>query len=375
MSNPGDCWRRSWMIGAVGVALIAAVTLGRCASSDSSSAGKSFTAASVQPDSARFAAELPAGVEVLVLRGTVTSQTATALRARAKDLATETPGLQIDDQLEVSVQGVDLVEPEGLLVALSKGLIRPAALRVNTDLGAELTGVARTEEERTLVAKIVSASLGEDAAIKNSVIVLPVEDQAEAADVVSEIPADTVAATPETAPLDTAALETTAQDATLTADPTVSEDPDTTAVVVEEPATSLPAPTTLPAPTLPAPTTTVAPTLKTSGTIALEGVQFDLSSSKLTPDSATVLDRLVKTLNDNPDLKIAIAGHTDNSGDRGFNKTLSKARANSVLSYLTKAGINPDRFSSEGFGDTQPRANNATAAGRQQNRRIEVTAQ
>ena len=89
MSNPGDCWRRSWMIGAVGVALIAAVTLGRCASSDSSSAGKSFTAASVQPDSARFAAELPAGVEVLVLRGTVTSQTATALRARAKDLATE----------------------------------------------------------------------------------------------------------------------------------------------------------------------------------------------------------------------------------------------------------------------------------------------
>ena len=111
MSNPGDRWRRSWMAGAVGAALLGAVALGRCASNDSSSRTSTFTAASVQADGARFAAELPAGVEVLVLRGEVTNKTALALRARASDLATETPGLQIDDQLEVSGSGIDLVEP------------------------------------------------------------------------------------------------------------------------------------------------------------------------------------------------------------------------------------------------------------------------
>jgi outer membrane protein OmpA-like peptidoglycan-associated protein len=351
VSNPGDRWRKSWIVGALGAALLGAVILGRCASTNSSSSPTSFTAASVRPESARFAAELPAGVEVLVLRGTVTSKTATALRLRAKDLATETPGLQIDDQLEISAQGVDLAEPEGLLVALSKGLARPAALRINTESGAELTGVASTEENRSLAAKIVAASLGEGAKVKNSVTVLPAEDQ--------------TAADTEAVPANSAPAEAVPAD--------------TQAVVEPEPATTLPATTlpeaTVPPTTLPAPPTTEAPTLEANGTIALEGVQFDLGSARLTPDSATVLDRLVKTLNDNPDLKIAIAGHTDSSGDPGFNKTLSKARANSVLAYLTKAGIDASRLKAEGLGDSKPRADNATSAGRKQNRRIEVTAQ
>ncbi len=58
-------------------------------------------------------------------------------------------------------------------LALAKGVTRPAALRVNSELGAELTGVARTEEERKLVARIVSASLSEKATVKNSVSLLP----------------------------------------------------------------------------------------------------------------------------------------------------------------------------------------------------------
>jgi outer membrane protein OmpA-like peptidoglycan-associated protein len=356
VSNPGDRWRKSWIVGALGAALLGAVILGRCASTNSSSSPTSFTAASVRPESARFAVELPAGVEVLVLRGTVTSKTATALRLRAKDLATETPGLQIDDQLEISAQGVDLAEPEGLLVALSKGLARPAALRINTESGAELTGVASTEENRSLAAKIVAASLGEGAKVKNSVTVLPAEDQT-AADT-EAVPANSAPA--EAVPADTQAV--------------VEPEPATTLPATTLPATTLPE-ATVPPTTLPAPTTTEAPTLEANGTIALEGVQFDLASARLTPDSATVLDRLVKTLNDNPDLKIAIAGHTDSSGDPGFNKTLSKARANSVLAYLTKAGIDASRLKAEGLGDSKPRADNATSAGRKQNRRIEVTAQ
>jgi outer membrane protein OmpA-like peptidoglycan-associated protein len=372
VSNPGDRWRKSWIIGALGAALLGAVILGRCASTNSSSSATSFTAASVRPDSARFAAELPAGAEVLVLRGTVTSKTATALRLRAKDLATETPGLQIDDQLEISAQGIDLAEPEGLLVALSQGLARPAALRINTEFGTELTGVARSEEDRSIAAKIVAASLGEGAIVKNSVTLLPAEDQTPADTEETEAAAsiDT-----ETVPADTATAETLA---------VVEPEPATTLPVTTLPVTTLPV-TTLPVTTLPEatvapttvpePTTTVAPTLEANGTIALEGVQFDLGSARLTRDSATVLDRLVKTLNDNPDLKIAITGHTDSSGDPGFNKTLSKARANSVLAYLTKAGIDATRLKAEGLGDSKPRADNATSAGRKQNRRIEVTAQ
>jgi outer membrane protein OmpA-like peptidoglycan-associated protein len=351
VSNPGDRWRNSWIVGAVALALLAAVTLGRCASTDSSD--KTFTAASVQPDAARFAAELPSGAEVIILRGEVTSRTAKALRARANTLASETPGLQVDDQLTVSTKGVDLLEPEGLLVALAKGLMKPAALRVNSDFGAELTGVARSDEERTVTASIVSASLGDDAVIKNSVTVQAPTEEAEPADTVETV------APPSEEPIDTAPATTIA-----------TAETESTEVVVTEPPLDLAPPTTLPAPT-----TTEAPTLESNGTIALEGVQFDLGSARLTADSAVVLDRLVKTLNDNPELKIAISGHTDSSGDRGFNKTLSKARANSVLQYLTKAGIDSARLSAQGLGDSQPRADNSTSAGRKQNRRIEVTAQ
>jgi outer membrane protein OmpA-like peptidoglycan-associated protein len=205
-------------------------------------------------------------------------------------------------------------------------------------------------------ASIVSASLGDDAVIKNSVTVQTPTEEAEPAE-----PADTVetVAPPSEEPIDTAPATTIA-----------TAETESTEVVVTEPPLDLAPPTTLPAPT-----TTEAPTLESNGTIALEGVQFDLGSARLTADSAVVLDRLVKTLNDNPELKIAISGHTDSSGDRGFNKTLSKARANSVLQYLTKAGIDSARLSAQGLGDSQPRADNSTSAGRKQNRRIEVTAQ
>jgi outer membrane protein OmpA-like peptidoglycan-associated protein len=360
------------MVGAVGVALVAALTLGRCATNDSGSSSANFTAASVQADSAKFAAELPAGAEVLILRGTVTSKTAQALRARAKTLAEEAPGLTIDDQLTIAADGVNFVEPEALLVALTRGLTRPAALRVNTDLGAELTGIAATEEDRNLVSNIVAGSLKDGAVLKNSVTVAPPADETTVDETgtsetdETEAPVDTSGA--DVNPVATPATETTIPPDTVPAEtipaatvpPTTIAAPETTVAVAD----------TEPAPA----TTTVAPSLENNGTIALEGVQFDLGSARLTAQSATVLDRLVKTLNDNPDLNIAIAGYTDNSGDRGYNKTLSKARANSVLQYLGKAGIDTKRLTAEGFGDAKPRADNSTSAGRKQNRRIEVTA-
>lgn len=372
MSNPGDRWRKSWMVGAVGVALVGALALGRCATNGSGSSSANFTAASVQADSAKFAAELPAGAEVLILRGTVTSKTAQALRARAKTLAEEAPGLNIDDQLTIATDGVDLVEPEALLVALTRGLTRPAALRVNTDLGAELTGITATEEDRNLVSNIVSGSLKDGAVLKNSITVAPPADE-------TTVDQSGMSETDGTeAPVDTsgAAVDPVSAPAPETTTPAATTPPDALpADTVPSTTVAAPETTVVVANTEPTPTTTVAPSLENNnGTIALEGVQFDLGSARLTEQSATVLDRLVKTLNDNPDLKIAIAGYTDNSGNRSYNTSLSKARAVSVLQYLGKAGIDTKRLTAEGFGDAKPRADNGTSAGRKQNRRIEVNA-
>jgi outer membrane protein OmpA-like peptidoglycan-associated protein len=219
--------------------------------------------------------------------------------------------------------------------------------------------------------------LRDGAVLKNSVTVAPPADETTVDETgtsetdETEAPVDTSGA--DVNPVATLASETTIPSDTIPAN-TI---PAHTIPAATVPATTIAAPetTVAVADTEPASTTTtVAPSLENNGTIALEGVQFDLGSARLTAQSAIVLDRLVKTLNDNPDLNIAIAGYTDNSGDRGYNKTLSKARANSVLQYLGKAGIDTKRLTAEGFGDAKPRADNRTSAGRKQNRRIEVTA-
>jgi len=74
-----------------------------------------------------------------------------------------------------------------------------------------------------------------------------------------------------------------------------------------------------------------------------------------------------------PDMKISVDGYTDNTGDAGKNKILSEARANAVQARLIAAGISGDRISTRGMGAADPVADNGTAEGRSQNRRIEVT--
>jgi outer membrane protein OmpA-like peptidoglycan-associated protein len=71
-------------------------------------------------------------------------------------------------------------------------------------------------------------------------------------------------------------------------------------------------------------------------------------------------------------LTIEIAGHTDDVGEPEANQKLSEDRANSVKQYLEKKGIAPERLTAKGYGDTQPVADNATASGKQKNRRTEV---
>ncbi len=84
------------------------------------------------------------------------------------------------------------------------------------------------------------------------------------------------------------------------------------------------------------------------------------------------LDNVVKLMKDNPTLKIQINGHTDNVGKPADNLSLSDNRAKAVVQYLTSKGIEPARLSSQGFGATQPVADNTTEEGRAQNRRTEL---
>jgi len=106
--------------------------------------------------------------------------------------------------------------------------------------------------------------------------------------------------------------------------------------------------------------------------VILRGVIFETGKSALKPESFTVLDIVAQSLNANQDIRIEVAGYTDNTGASATNIRLSQARASAVRSYLASKGVAPDRMIAKGYGAANPIATNATAAGRQQNRRVEL---
>jgi outer membrane protein OmpA-like peptidoglycan-associated protein len=103
----------------------------------------------------------------------------------------------------------------------------------------------------------------------------------------------------------------------------------------------------------------------------LDHVYFDFDLSALLPESHFELNKLVNYLQNNPDCRIAITGHTDNSGSETHNQPLSLNRAKSVADYLTDSGIAKERVHYTGVGSSQPIADNETKEGRDQNRRVE----
>ncbi|GAB4018292.1 hypothetical protein GCM10028773_17490 [Spirosoma koreense] len=103
----------------------------------------------------------------------------------------------------------------------------------------------------------------------------------------------------------------------------------------------------------------------------LNNLFFETGRYDLAEKSRTELDRLAAFLQANPAVKVEISGHTDDKGDAAVNQTLSQKRAQSVVSYLTKAGISPARIRAIGYGKTRPIAPNTTEENRQLNRRIE----
>jgi OOP family OmpA-OmpF porin len=106
----------------------------------------------------------------------------------------------------------------------------------------------------------------------------------------------------------------------------------------------------------------------------LEQVRFETASAKITRGaSEAVLQAVADILSAHPEIqKVRVEGHTDNRGNPAANKKLSAARAASVVAWLTAHGIAADRLSSVGFGQERPIADNGTAEGRQENRRVEL---
>jgi outer membrane protein W len=97
---------------------------------------------------------------------------------------------------------------------------------------------------------------------------------------------------------------------------------------------------------------------------------FDFDSAELRPESITELERVVKFMNDVPFATTLVQGHTDSVGNDAYNLKLSDRRAKAVFDYLSSRGVDPARMKSEGKGEADPIADNNTAEGRQENRRV-----
>jgi outer membrane protein OmpA-like peptidoglycan-associated protein len=102
------------------------------------------------------------------------------------------------------------------------------------------------------------------------------------------------------------------------------------------------------------------------------GILFSTNSSSLSASSKTALTQFANSLKTNPDTYVEIYGHTDSSGNDKINIPLAEHRSGSVEKYLEGQGITASRMASQGLGSSQPVADNGTATGRQQNRRVEI---
>ena len=103
------------------------------------------------------------------------------------------------------------------------------------------------------------------------------------------------------------------------------------------------------------------------------GILFATGKADLSQSAKNSLVQFAKVLNENKDCDVAIYGHTDNTGSDAVNQPLSVSRANSVSNYLKSCGVSGTQIKSvEGQGSTNPIADNSTAEGRKQNRRVEV---
>lgn len=101
-------------------------------------------------------------------------------------------------------------------------------------------------------------------------------------------------------------------------------------------------------------------------------VSFDYDSDRIKPAFQSTLDKLADVLRKYDRTVVHVVGHTDSTGSAEYNQRLSERRAGSVANYLQSRGVDPSRVRYEGRGESEPRDTNATEAGRQLNRRVEI---
>jgi outer membrane protein OmpA-like peptidoglycan-associated protein len=101
-------------------------------------------------------------------------------------------------------------------------------------------------------------------------------------------------------------------------------------------------------------------------------ILFDYNSYALRQESKATLQNLADNFRKYPDEQISVEGHTDAVGSHDYNQRLSEQRADGVRNYLVDQGVNGQRITSIGFGETRPKASNDTPEGRQLNRRVEI---
>ena len=101
------------------------------------------------------------------------------------------------------------------------------------------------------------------------------------------------------------------------------------------------------------------------------GITFDVGKSTIKPESMGEINRIVQLMNENPDLRFSVEGHTDSTGNAASNQTLSEARSKAIVDKLVEMGISADRLTASGKGQNSPIADNATDEGRAKNRRVE----
>jgi len=115
--------------------------------------------------------------------------------------------------------------------------------------------------------------------------------------------------------------------------------------------------------------------MMSDGKFITYGITFDVGKSVIKPESMGEINRIVQLMNENPDLKFSVEGHTDSTGNATSNQTLSEARSKAIVDKLAELGIAADRLTSSGKGQTSPIADNGTDEGRAKNRRVEFVKQ
>ncbi len=99
---------------------------------------------------------------------------------------------------------------------------------------------------------------------------------------------------------------------------------------------------------------------------------FDFNRAELKPQFKPTLNKVADVLYNDPNQRIQVVGHTDSKGSESYNQQLSERRAQATADYLISQGVAASQIKVEGRGETEPRADNGTAAGRAQNRRVEI---